>query len=79
MLTDFGDKPLVVLTAGTGSDAAWIARHEELASLSTNSVHRLVDGASHQTLIADRQDSAAVTQTVLDVVSSLRTGAALTE
>ena len=28
-LTDFGDKPLVVLTAGSGSDAAWMAAQNQ--------------------------------------------------
>ena len=50
-LTDFGDKPLVVLTAGSGSDAAWMAAQDKTATLSTNSVHRVVDGASHPDLI----------------------------
>ena len=71
-LTDFGNKPLVVLTAGSGSDATWTARHEDLATLSTNSVHRVIDGAAHATMIADEGDSAATTQAVLDVVSSVR-------
>jgi pimeloyl-ACP methyl ester carboxylesterase len=71
-LTDFGDKPLVVLTAGSGSDDTWTARHEDLATLSTNSVHRVVDGAKHATMIADEGDSAATTQAVLDAVSSVR-------
>ena len=71
-LSDFGDKPLVFLTAGSGSDATWIARHEDLATLSTDSVHRVVDGATHPTLIADEKDSAATTQAILDVVSSVR-------
>lgn len=76
-LRDFGDKPLVVLTAGSGSDAAWIARHDKLAALSTSSVHRVVDGADHEALIADEQHSAATTQAVLDVVSSVRSGVPL--
>ena len=50
-LTDFGDKPLVVLTAGSGSDAAWMAAQNKTATLSTNSVHRVVDGAKHADLI----------------------------
>jgi pimeloyl-ACP methyl ester carboxylesterase len=71
-LRDLADKPLVVLTAGSGSDAAWIANHEGLAALSTNSVHRVIDGATHQTLIADEHDSAATTRAILDAVSSAR-------
>jgi pimeloyl-ACP methyl ester carboxylesterase len=71
-LHDFDDKPLAVLTAEIGSDAAWIAAHVDLAALSTNSVHRVIEGATHQTLIADHDDSAATTQAILDVVSSVR-------
>lgn len=76
-LTDFGDKPLVVMTAGIGSDATLVAKHEELATLSTNSVLRVIDGAKHATLIADEQDSAATTQAILDAVSSVRNAAPL--
>jgi hypothetical protein len=43
-----------------------------MARLSTNSVHRVIDGATHQTLIADEEDAAATTQAILDVVSSVR-------
>ncbi len=70
-LDDFGDKPLVVLTAGSGSDADWIAAHDDLAALSTNSAHRVVDGATHDSLISDEQDAAATTQAILDAVSSV--------
>jgi len=71
-LDDFGDKPMVVLTAGSGSDADKIAAHDDLAGLSTNSVHRVIDGATHTSLLLDEQDAAATTQAVLDVVSSVR-------
>jgi pimeloyl-ACP methyl ester carboxylesterase len=71
-LGDFADKPLAVLTAGTGHDAAWSGAQVRLATLSTNSVHRVVDGASHQALIADREYAAATTRAILDVVSSVR-------
>ncbi len=42
-LRDFADKPLVVLTAGVGSDATHLAAQNHLATLSTNSVHRVID------------------------------------
>jgi len=71
-LDDFGDKPLVVLTAGSGSDADSIAAHDDLAALSTDSVHRVVDDATHDSLISDEEDAAATTQAILDVVSSIR-------
>jgi pimeloyl-ACP methyl ester carboxylesterase len=70
--TDFGDKPLVVLTAGSGSDAALIAAHERLAAMSTNSVQRVIDGATHSELIGDEKDSAATSQAILEVVSAIR-------
>jgi pimeloyl-ACP methyl ester carboxylesterase len=78
-LTDFGDKPLVILTAGVGSDADFVATHEQLATLSTNGVHRVIDGATHETLLADEKDSEATTQAVLDVVASIRDGEPLTK
>ena len=71
-LTDFGDKPLVVLTAGSGSDAAWMAAQDKTATLSTNSVHRVVDGASHADLILKQADAAVTAQAIIDVVSSVR-------
>jgi pimeloyl-ACP methyl ester carboxylesterase len=74
-LVDFGDKPLVVLIAGSGSDAAWIAAREDLAgTLSTNSVHRVIDGANHQQLVTDESAAAATTQAILEVLKSLRRG-----
>jgi pimeloyl-ACP methyl ester carboxylesterase len=71
-LGDFAAKPLIVLTAGSGHDAAWSAAQNRMARLSTNSVHRIVDGASHEDLITDEEDAAATTQAILDVVSSVR-------
>jgi hypothetical protein len=75
--TNFGDKPLVVLTAGIGSDANDMAAHERLAAMSTNSVHRVIDGATHSELIGDAKDSAATSQAILDVVSSVRSAGPL--
>jgi pimeloyl-ACP methyl ester carboxylesterase len=45
-LRDIADKPLVVLTAGTGNDATWSAAQNHLATLSRNNVHRIVEGAT---------------------------------
>ncbi|MEP6697632.1 MAG: hypothetical protein ABJA34_12265, partial [Pseudonocardiales bacterium] len=74
MLTDFGDKPLVVLTAGAETDATHDAAQNRLATLSTESSHRVIDGASHEGLISDEQYSKATTRAVLDVIASLRSG-----
>jgi pimeloyl-ACP methyl ester carboxylesterase len=76
-LGDFADKPLVVLTAGSGSDDADLAAQNRLATLSTNSVHRVIDGATHNSLISDEQHAATTTQAILDVVSSVRSAGPL--
>jgi len=40
-------------------------------------VHRIIDGASHEALIADKKGAAATTQAILDVVSSVQGAGAL--
>jgi pimeloyl-ACP methyl ester carboxylesterase len=71
-LRDFADKPLIVLTAGRGTDAASTAAQNRLATLSTNSAHRTIAGATHAGLVDDPDGAAATTQAILDVVSSVR-------
>ncbi len=72
-LTDFADKPLVVLTAGVGGDATHLAAQDQLATLSTNCVHRVIDGAVHEALVADKEHAAATSRAILDVVTAVRT------
>lgn len=72
MLTDFGDKPLVVLTAGAETDAVHDAAQTKLAALSTAGSHRVVEGASHAGLVWDEQYAKVTSRAVLDVVSSVR-------
>jgi hypothetical protein len=74
MLTDFGHKPLIVLTAGADTDATHDAAQNKLATLSTDSSHRVVKGASHPALIYDEQYAKATSRAILDVVSSVRKG-----
>jgi pimeloyl-ACP methyl ester carboxylesterase len=71
-LRDFADKPLIVLTAGSGHDGAWSAAQNRMARLSTNSVHRIIAGATHEDLIGNEEDAAATTQAILEVVASVR-------
>ena len=73
-LRDFADKPLVVLTAGVGHDAAWSTAQNHLATLSTNSAHLVVHGATHETLVADQEHAATTTQAILQVVAAVRSG-----
>ena len=71
-LREFADKPLFVLTAGIGNDAKHTAAQNHLATMSTNTVHRVIDGASHEDLIADEKGAATTTEAILAVVSSVR-------
>ena len=71
-LTDFGPKPLVVLTAGEGSAPDWFTKQDALAALSTNSAHHTIAGAVHEDLVARQADAARSTQAILDVLSAVR-------
>jgi pimeloyl-ACP methyl ester carboxylesterase len=70
-------KPLVVLTAGRGNCKGWMASQNKLADLSTDSLHRVVPGATHAAFVDDPVHAAAVTRAIHDVVVSVRTGAPL--
>ena len=73
-LQDFGDKPLVALSAGVGSDADWPQKQQRLASLSTQGIHRVVDGATHEGLVGDPAHALTTSRAILEVVESVRTG-----
>jgi pimeloyl-ACP methyl ester carboxylesterase len=75
-LTSLGDRPLIVVTAGTGQQAGWLEAQETLPHLSTDSAHRVLDAATHTSLISGA-DAPASTQAILDVVASIRSGAAV--
>jgi pimeloyl-ACP methyl ester carboxylesterase len=72
-LTDFASKPLIVITAGRGHDAEWMLAQDKLAALSTNSRHRVVADATHQSLPLDETHAAAVSDEIRDVVTAVRT------
>ncbi|MDC7120550.1 alpha/beta hydrolase [Cellulomonas fimi] len=72
-MSDFAEKPLIVLTAGIGHDADKSAAQDALATLSTNSVHRVVDRVDHPGMILDQDGASATSRAILDVVSSVQT------
>ena len=78
-LVDFADKPLIVVTAGTGHDTEGMSAQDAMATLSTNSLHRVVADATHASLLEDEQDAAAASQAIRDVVTSVRTSTPLAE
>jgi hypothetical protein len=76
-LLDFAGKPLIVITAGRGHDAKWLAAQKDLATLSTNSHHRVVADSTHASLVLDETDATAASQAIRDVVASVRTSSPL--
>ena len=73
-ITDFASKPLIVITAGRGHDAEWMVAQDKLATLSTNTRHRVVADATHQSLLLDETHAAAASHAIRDVVTAVRTG-----
>lgn len=73
-LHDLGDKPLVVLTAPVGAAAGWSVRQDRLATLSRNTTHRVIDGASHEDLVAAVKYADVTARAITDVVASVRAG-----
>jgi pimeloyl-ACP methyl ester carboxylesterase len=76
-LTSLDDKPLIVVTAVEDAHAGWLPLQEKMAGLSTNSVQRVIQDASHASLIEGEGDSANAIKAILDVVEAVRSGATL--
>lgn len=72
-----GDKPLAVISAGQQS-AGWLELQEELAALSSNSINRVVDGATHESLLSEKRDAQATSAAILEVVEAVRDDQPLT-
>ena len=72
-LTSLGDTPLVVVTATESihQHKEWTDLQDRLASLSSNSQHRVAD-ATHAGLVDDEQSYLASVQAISDVVQSFR-------
>ena len=89
MTGSLGDKPLVVISANTawftpGAPADDTRRalndlQSELAGLSTNSSHRIVEGATHASLLHDQDDAQAVINAIEAVLASIQTGQPLAQ
>jgi len=67
-----GDTPLAIITASEQS-ADWFEMQDELAALSSEGIHRVVDGATHESLLYDKGDSKVTSATIKDVVEAVRT------
>lgn len=76
-MTDFGGRPLLVITAGLGQDAGWFAAQDGLAALSRDAEHRTLGRATHEALLQDQDVAAESAQGILDVVRAVRAGTPL--
>ncbi|MDO8291004.1 MAG: alpha/beta hydrolase [Parvibaculum sp.] len=65
----FGDKPLIVVTAGRDAQTGWVALQNELPRLSTNSQHRVLPNATHMSII-EGPDASDSIQAIRDVVKT---------
>jgi pimeloyl-ACP methyl ester carboxylesterase len=72
-----GDKPLAVISAGEQS-SSWLELQDELAALSSDSIHRVVDGATHESLLYDKGDAKVTSAAILEVVDVVRNDQPLT-
>jgi pimeloyl-ACP methyl ester carboxylesterase len=77
-LKSLGNKPLIVVTAVKDAQEGWMPLQDEMLNLSANSVHRVIQNATHTSLNEDRTESGISTQAILDVVGAVRSGAPLT-
>src|SRR5918994_1482163 len=67
-----GEKPLAVVSAGEQS-SSWLEMEAELAALSPESIHRVVEGATHESLLYDKDDSQVTSAAIEQVVDAERT------
>jgi pimeloyl-ACP methyl ester carboxylesterase len=73
--TTLGDLPLAVVTAGRDYQAGWLGHQDALARLSSSTVHRIVAGSTHVSLIDDRADAAQSSRAIRDIVRAARESA----
>jgi hypothetical protein len=77
-LHSIGNKPLIVVTARKDAQRGWLPLQNEMARLSTNSLHRILANATHQSLTEDKRYATLSSQAIRDVVMAVRMGNPLT-
>ena len=78
-LKSLGSKPLIVVTAASGALDGWMPLQDELAALSTNSLHRVLSNASHSSLTEDEGDAGLSAKAITDVVDAVRASTPLAQ
>jgi pimeloyl-ACP methyl ester carboxylesterase len=71
-----GNRPLVVVTAARDAQVGWLPLQDRMASLSTNSSHRVVP-YTHNALVMDRSAAETSVQAIRDVVRGVRSNVSL--
>jgi hypothetical protein len=74
VLKSLGGRPLAVLSADRDQHRGWAASQDELAQLSSDSIHRTAHGSTHSALLEDERFASITTQTITDVVGVTRSG-----
>jgi pimeloyl-ACP methyl ester carboxylesterase len=69
---NLGDRPLAVVTAGQ-QDPNWLELQNELAALSTNSSHQVIDEATHTSVVDDPGHAGVTSAAIVEVVDAART------
>jgi hypothetical protein len=72
-LQSLGDVPLAVVTATSGADPDWAAMQDDLMTLSSNSLHRVLPNVSHAMVVENEAAARQASQAILAVVSAVRT------
>jgi pimeloyl-ACP methyl ester carboxylesterase len=67
-----GNKPLAVVTAPKQAEPGWLKHQDKLATLSSNSIHRVVKGATHESLLYEKRDAQATSAAIVEVVAAVR-------
>ena len=71
-LGSLGNKPLAVVTAPKQAEPGWLKLQDDLATLSSNSIHRVVKGATHSSLLYERSEAQATSAAIVEVVVAVR-------
>jgi pimeloyl-ACP methyl ester carboxylesterase len=78
---DLGSRPLIIVIGGASDNVAGLARElqDDLAQLSSNSATRVVDGATHSSLVDQRDHALQTSATILEVLEAVRTSKPLAQ
>ena len=60
-----------MVSAGT-QEPEWLDLQDDLATLSTNSIHRVVEVATHTSVLYDPSDAQATSAAIVEVVTAVR-------